>query len=291
MNDLYIPDIKKLLPKRADNAHKGTLGRIGIIAGSTNMMGAAILTARATLRAGSGLVYLMTVTEAIPQINICYPEIIVLPLKSVDGHLCEEALSDISHHIKEKKIDVLAIGPGLGQNPSTKNLVKALIFGLATSEKITTVIDADALNAIKQNDFTNIKETQFVLTPHPKEFEQVFGVSTSDDQTRIRETRKAAIKIKQTVLLKGKNTVISNKDKLYINPTGNPGMATAGSGDALTGIIASFIGQGTAPFEASVLGTYIHGLAGDLAYKENNYGLIASDIIDNIAKAIKVTKK
>jgi ADP-dependent NAD(P)H-hydrate dehydratase / NAD(P)H-hydrate epimerase len=275
------PNYESLLPKRNPYSHKGNCGKVGVIAGSINMIGAAILTARAALRSGAGIVYLMTVKEAFPAINIQYPEIIGVPLESKNGHICSTAKHDILTCIQTKEINGLAIGPGLGQSDYVQRLIRSLLFRHLQELTIPCVIDADALNAIDSKRFIRKTNPQFVLTPHPKEFERVFGLKPSqDNKSRIDAAVYAALKTNQTIVLKGKNTVITNGKDVVVNPTGNPGMATAGSGDVLTGIITALIAQGLTPFDAATLGAYLHGKAGDLAYAKKANGLIASDIID-----------
>jgi len=194
--------------------------------------------------------------------------------------------------IKEfiKDIDVLVIGPGLTQNKSTQSLVRKVI----TQTDKPTVIDADALNALAGHlDLLYaIRYTLYakILTPHPGEMARLLGISVKKVQSnRQYIAKKFAKDYKVTVVLKGHNTVVADyKGNLYINRTGNPGMATAGSGDVLTGMIAAFLGQGLDAFSAGKDAAYLHGLAGDLAAKEKTQlGLIASDIIDKIPEAIK----
>jgi hydroxyethylthiazole kinase-like uncharacterized protein yjeF len=260
---------KNTLPKRPKNAHKGMCGRVGVIAGSLSMLGAAILTARAALRTGAGLVYLITAPEALAHINIVYPEIIVLPFGDY---------KQITRYLTDYKINSLAIGPGLGRTEKTQKLTRKIIFEYCVAHKLKTVIDADALFAISKNKLETLSETQFVLTPHKKEYEQLFGPQEPQD---------VALATKQVVLCKGPNTIVCDPQNKYINKTGNEGMATAGAGDVLTGMIAALVGQGSSVYDAAVLGAYLHGLAGDFAKQEKGiYSLIASDIIENIFQAI-----
>ncbi|MFC1616879.1 NAD(P)H-hydrate dehydratase [Candidatus Margulisiibacteriota bacterium] len=251
-------DIVKLLPKRNKNTHKSQCGRVGIIAGSKNMLGAAVLCARSALRSGAGLVYLFTVKEATPLVNIVYPEIIVLPFQD---------------YLKVK-LDVIAIGPGMGREKSTQKFINKVLKDI----QIPAVVDADALYSV---DFTKLRNKDLVLTPHQGEYDRRF--SQKCEQT--------AKEINQIVVLKGPKTQVCSPTEKYVNTTGNPGMATAGSGDVLTGIIAALIGQGLISFNAAKLGVYLHGLAGDLAKKEKGiYSLIASDIIDNLGTAFSIIK-
>ncbi len=323
----------KLIPDRPIDIHKGQCGRIGVLAGSRQMMGAAILTARASLRSGSGLVYLMTLEEFSPWINTAYPELIVLPLKTRGAFLTEASFSNITRYIERYRFDCLAVGPGLGREKSTQKMARKVI-GYCAQKELPAVIDADGLMALSVNFFKPFsKKVQFVLTPHSKEFDSLFqsvpihndknntyfcrrslevnsssltlrafrkrNVSTTTnvvvDNTTIPEKKSkawhAAKHIGQVIVFKGHKTVIASPEKVTINSTGNPGMATAGSGDVLTGVIASWIGQGVPVYESAVLGTYIHGLAGDIQYREKNIGLIASDILEGIPDAIRTSKR
>jgi NAD(P)H-hydrate epimerase len=286
--------IKKLLPKRPADCHKGDFGRLGLIAGSKEMLGAAILTALSALRAGAGLVYLMTIDSVSNQINITYPEIIVLPLPSQDGYITEEALPIIEIYIGRFLLNALAIGPGLGQNPKTQKLVQKLIFSTCLRSKIPTCLDADGLNAIaaKMANWQSIQPEQFVLTPHPKEFERLFRVLPQTAAERKTLCQKAAKNLGQTIVLKGHCTVVASPQNHIVNTTGNPGLATPGTGDVLTGIISAFMAQGLNSFDAAVLGTYLHGLSADLAIKKySEIGLIATDVIDHLGPAILEVQK
>jgi len=276
-----IDVMRSLLPVRSKNAHKGLCGRVGIVAGSSTMLGAAILTAKAALRTGSGLVYLLTVPEAAASVNAAIPEVVVLPLPSKEGVITEEAFSKIDDYYKQFHFHIMAIGPGLGRMLTTQSLVKQLL-PWAKNYGIPLVIDADALFAISIEQLKDLVKDQAIITPHPKEFEFVFGVKV-DPKKRREAAEKAGRDSKQIIVLKGQNTVIANNQLSFVNSTGNEGLATAGSGDVLTGIITSLIGQAVPPLSAARLGVFIHGLAGDyLKVKNSTYSLIASDIIDTI---------
>lgn len=280
------------LPHRVENAHKGLCGRIGIVAGSDTMLGAAILTARAALRAGAGAVYLMTVSSAIPIINIVYPEIIVLPLTNRLGVISLWAWDEIEKYYQTFHFNCLAIGPGLTTSQDIRKLIEKLLPRFIKTTPIPMVFDADALNASTPKTFSEYPNQKIVLTPHPKEFERLFGqASGADAESRISAAAEAAKRINQVVLLKGHNTIISDGNQIITNETGNAGMATAGSGDVLTGIIAALIGQNVAPFEAAALGAYLHGAAGDRVYAKKGVGLVASDVIEAIPDCLHTLKK
>jgi len=276
----------RLLRRKADS-HKGDYGHLFIIAGSSRFSGAAILCAEAALRAGAGLV-----TLGIPDsinlavINNKPKEIMTLPLKQTkDGFLSQAGFTKIKSFLK--KIDVLIIGPGLGSSKSTFVLIKEIIKAI----DIPAVLDADALNALKDNlKLLKNHKGEFILTPHEKELSRLFGLSLE----LVKKNRKLVAKkyskyYNSIIVLKGHNSIVTNGiGKTYINKTGNPGMATAGSGDVLSGIIGAFLAQGLESFEAAKFATYIHGLAGDIAAKDKTQiGLIASDIINRIPNALK----
>lgn len=279
------------LLQRAPNAHKGDFGHVFIIAGSAGLSGAGVLAAGAALRSGAGLV-----TLGLPQginnaiIKIKPPEVMTLPMPETDdGAVSVKAERLIAGFIK--KADVVVVGPGLSKNKSTQILIRRLIGVIVKP----LIIDADALNALaghlvllrgKSLKMPAVR----ILTPHPCEMSRLLGCSVNDVQSHRKEIAKRFTKdYNITIVLKGENTVVAGpRDDLYINRTGNPGMATAGSGDVLSGIIAAFLGQGLCPFDAAKYAVYIHGLAGDLAARDKTQiGMIASDIIDKIPWAIK----
>jgi NAD(P)H-hydrate epimerase len=278
--------VKKWLPTRPSVAHKGNFGRVLIIAGSRGMTGAASLAGEAALRSGAGLV-----TVAVPEtlhdiMEVKLTEAMTIPLPDTgSGSLSREALQHILRILKN--MDVLAIGPGLSQAPETITLVRELI----PSIKIPFVLDADALNALAgEVGILSKLQAPAVITPHPGEMARLMGSAPKDVQEdRIGSAVKAATSWNVVTLLKGSRTVVAAPDgAVYINPTGNPGMATGGSGDVLTGIIASLIAQGLKPVRAAAAGAYLHGLAGDLAVREKGMmGLIAGDIISALPAASK----
>ena len=282
---------------RKPEAHKGDFGHILILAGSARFSGAAVLCAEAAMRSGAGLV-----TVGIPKslnnavIKIKPKEVMTLPLPETK----DVSLSSAGYkNIKEftKKIDVLVVGPGLAQDKSTQSLVRKVISKINKP----AVIDADALNALVGHLRILLStipacpagrdyRLSTILTPHPTEMARLLGVSTIEVQNNRKEiAKKFACDYKVTLVLKGHNTIVADSEgNLYINKTGNPGMATAGSGDVLTGIICAFLGQGLTAFEAAKYAVYVHGLAGDLAAKEKTQvSLIASDILAKIPEAIK----
>ena len=258
-----------------------------VLAGSARFSGAAVLCAEACLRSGAGLV-----TLGIPEslnsafIKIKPPEAMTLPLPQTK----EVTLSETAFPLIRKfceKTDVLVIGPGLGRTNSTQRLVSKVISKLAKP----VVIDADALNALSENLELLRKAQNMILTPHPGEMAGLLGVSTAQIQKNRKKVAKDFVNRYNIILvLKGHQTIVAQKNKkLYINKTGNPGMAKAGSGDVLTGIISAFLAQRLDGFTAAKYAVYLHGLAGDLAAKEKTQmAMIASDIIGKIPQAIKI---
>jgi len=278
---------KKLIKRKLDS-HKGDFGHILIIGGSRGMSGAATLVASAAasaLRSGAGLVT-VGLPKSILQIVASYmPEIMTLPLPETPlGSLSYSALSLIKRFLA--KIDVLVVGPGLSRNPQTQRLVRKLVF--ETDKKM--IVDADGLNALagKLRGFRG--SYQQIFTPHVGEFARLINQTPASIQkNRQHLASQFAERYKVVLVLKGYRTIVVGPNaKLYINHTGNSGMSTAGSGDVLCGIIAAFYAQGLDSFQAAKYAVYIHGLAGDLAAKEKTQlGLIASDIIHYLPKALK----
>ena len=285
----------KKLPKlnlRKRNSHKGSYGRVLVLAGSPGLTGAAYLCSKAALRSGSGIV-----TLGVPE---SLNPIMEAKLTCVMTHpLPETKASTLSNKGKKEIMklceshDVVALGPGLSQQPETRELILWLIQNIDRN----MVIDADGLNALsdKVNVLQKIKR-HAVLTPHPGEMSRLAGLGLAKDVQKDRLNtasqfiqsiqKKLNNEGKLTLVLKGDKTIVANSRKVYVNRTGNPGMATAGTGDVLTGIIASLIGQGYDVFDASQLGVYIHGLAGDIAAKKKGeHSMIASDIIECLPDA------
>lgn len=267
--------IKTIYKKREKFSHKGNFGRALLIAGSFGKMGAAILAANACLRAGVGLLTLQVPRCGIEILQSTTPEAMVITGKS------KKSIEPIDW--ENLQIDSIGIGPGIGTN--SKAL--ACLGNILQETKFPMVIDADALNLLAANkDLLKIVPPNSILTPHLKEFERLFGES-GNHFSRLDLLRAMAVDYKLNIILKGAHTAIATPSgDIFFNTTGNPGMATGGSGDVLTGILTSLLAQGYSPLDASLLGVYIHGLAGDIASKETGQeSLIASDIISNLGKA------
>lgn len=281
---LEYADVRGGFRKRLPNTHKGTYGHVLVLAGSPGKSGAAVMTGRSALRTGAGLV-----TLAIPE-NLRVPleiptlEVMTVSLpETIKGTISVDAYDEIIPLTKDKR--VVAIGPGLTTHPSTVALVHRLIKTL----EIPMVIDADGINAVAQKpDILLEAKAPIVLTPHPGEMARL-APNIRIQNNRIPVAQETAQKYHSFIILKGVRTIIASPDgSVFINPTGNPGMATAGTGDVLTGIIAGLISQNVIPVEAAKIGVFLHGLAGDIVAEEKGeYGMIAGDVIDAIPHAVK----
>lgn len=273
------------MKKRKRCSHKGDYGHIFIVAGSRGLTGAAALCASATLRSGAGLATLGVPFSLNLMMEKKLTEVMTLPLpETKDATLSLKAEQLILKRANGS--DVVILGPGLSGNTQTARLVRRLIPKI----KKTMVLDADALNAIA-GDIAILKKVKakIVITPHPGEMSRLISKSKAYVQkNRLSVAKKIANQYNAVVVLKGAGSVVAARNSHYINKTGNPGMATAGSGDVLSGVIGGFLAQGLKPFNAARLAVYVHGLAGDLAAKEKGEtGLIASDILEEIPEAIK----
>jgi len=282
--------IQTFLKPRPRLANKKDFGRIFVLAGSRGFTGAAILTSFAALRTGAGLVTLGCPDKVYPILARRHPEVMVRPFPSTpDGTLSDKGLPEILRFLKNQ--DVLAIGPGLGRHPATTRLVQRLAF----RSLVQLVMDADGINAFQGEPHLFKKcEMPPVLTPHPGEFVRIFGGKKPEsDSERKKRSLEIAKKFKVILVLKGYRTVIAAPyGRSVVNPTGNPGMATGGTGDVLTGIIAALIGQGIYPFDAARFGVYAHGLAGDLAARKvGEVSLVAGDLLDFLPQAIQSVLK
>lgn len=278
-------EMLKLLPKRKSDTHKGTYGRVGIIGGSRGMTGAPYLSSQAALRVGAGLVYTIVPKSLETIMCIKLTEVIVKSIEDKGkGHFVKESIIEVLGTTKD--MDVIAIGPGLGIDIERIYFLEEII----KSSKIPMVIDADGINCISHNPniLLNSKK-DIIITPHPGEMARLLKKSIKEIQgNREYYAKYAAKKYNIYVVLKGHNTIVASPNgEIYVNNTGNPGMATAGSGDLLTGIILGLWGQGLSSFDAAKLGVYFHGIAGDLACEDKGeYGVIATDILENIPRSM-----
>ncbi len=279
-------DFTKLLPKRKPDTDKCDYGRVLVVAGAPGYSGAAYFASSAAMRTGSGWVILAAPETVYPILAVKLNEVIVRFFSAIPGGgFSKRALIGIKEEADQA--DVLAIGPGLARHPQTAALVKDLILEINKP----VILDADGLNAFEGREKALRRHRgPLVMTPHQGEFTRLIGKSKEEIQSQKTSlVKQFAETTGAVVLLKGHRTLVASPDgELYENQSGNPGMATAGAGDVLTGMIASLVGQKISLYAATCLGAYLHGVAGDLAAKEKGeYGLIAGDIVDKIPQAIK----
>lgn len=279
----YLPEeVKKLRPKRNAEAHKGSCGRLLIIGGSAGLTGAPVLAGMGALRSGAGLVTLglrdgLLLTEKPPELMV-------------------KSWSQIHQQIETlglgREYDAAVIGPGLSTAPDGRDL----LFKVLAEENLTKVLDADALNILSsEEDWWTKARGSLVLTPHPGEMARLTGLSIAAVQKdRLAIVEESAELWQAVVVLKGAGTTVASPEGLiYINPTGNPGMATGGTGDLLSGMLGALLGQGLSPLEGACLGVYMHGAAADLAAEELGYtGMIAGDLLSRLPRVLmgKFTK-
>lgn len=275
------------LPKRRADAHKGDFGTVLVIGGSRGMIGAPALVGASALRSGAALVKVACPAEVQPVVAGFEPSYMTWPLAQDDrGRIrfpdCRPDLEDLA-----RSADVVAVGSGLGQQGDLPELVSFLL----ESFDRPIVLDADALNALAGSgrvDQLRRRPRATVITPHPGEFARLAGQPTAAIQADRAGHAAAFVRDADglVLVLKGAGTLVADRRRLFVNSTGNPGMATGGSGDCLTGVIAALLGQGLEPFAAAQLGVYMHGLAGDIARDQNGeVGMIAGDIVDSLPDA------
>ncbi len=271
---------------RESNTHKGNYGHCLIIGGSEGMYGAPILSATAALKSGAGLVTLVTPENHSGLNLICPSEIMIRTTESGKNHFIPNDFEMIQNLISERAVDSVVLGMGMSQNAESQTLAKQLIETI----DLPIVIDADGL-AVFSDHQVKIKSQHVVVTPHPKECEKAFGLTIDAYQKEpFKQTEAIAIAHQCTLVYKTATTIISDVDgRSFVNSSGNPGMATAGMGDVLSGMIGSLLGQGLAIQHAVPLAVYLHGLAADEALSDTSFqGIVATSVIDQIAKAMKV---
>jgi len=299
LNVVTKEEVKELLPKRHDDAYKGSCGRVVLIAGSTGMTGAASLASLSCLKVGAGMAILGIPKSLNEIMEIKLTEVMTKPLPDVrkKGTLALRGLGEINLLLKWG--DCLALGPGLGQHFETIELIRRLV----TKIELPMVIDADGLNAIaKDSSILNQTKAPLILTPHIGELSRLINVPIEEiAKDRIKYASESAKRFNCIMVFKGAPTIVAEpKGEAFVNSTGNAGMATAGSGDVLTGIIIGLVAQmlfdrrerdvKTIMKDAATCGVFIHGLAGDLAKEEKGeMGMIAGDIMEKIPEAILST--
>jgi ADP-dependent NAD(P)H-hydrate dehydratase / NAD(P)H-hydrate epimerase len=275
---LYLTprSVRKRLKTRSLHDHKGTFGHALLAAGSLGKVGAAVLASRAVLRAGAGLLTVHVPTCGYVVLQSTVPEAMVIQDVSADY---------ITGVASPEKYSAIGVGPGLGQTPATITALGRLL----RQYRKPMVIDADALNILGANpELLETVPEGSILTPHPKEFERIVGPWNNDFE-RLEFQKRLAERLKSVIVLKGAHTSIATPDKIvYFNATGNPGMATGGTGDVLTGLLTGLLAQSYNATDAAMIGVYLHGLAGDIAARDlGQESLIASDLIDAFPAAFK----
>ncbi|MCP4373732.1 MAG: NAD(P)H-hydrate dehydratase [Deltaproteobacteria bacterium] len=285
---LLTPErIRMAFKPRFPNAHKGTTGHVLVVSGSIGKTGAAAMTAMSAMRAGAGLVTLAIPESLNPVLETQVLEAMTYPLPETEcGMIGESSFNKIMDLLFEKKS--LAIGPGLGETAETKKLVHRIV----KESPVTTIIDADGLNNIAgSTELLKKAKAPLILTPHPGEMARLMGSTTGSVQKdRITCAREFAKRFNVHIVLKGAKTIIAHPEgNIFINPTGNPGMASGGMGDVLTGIIAGLVAQGFSPEAAAHTGVYLHGAAADmLAEKIGPFGYLATEVMNAIPGQIKL---
>lgn len=281
-----ITGMPKLAARPVDS-HKGTFGKVLIIGGSAGLSGAPSMTGLAALRSGAGLVRVATPASVLPivaALNPCYTTL-ALP-EDADGQMAPQSAAVLARELDG--YDAAAFGPGAGTGAG----VRDTLLSLLAMQGLKLVIDADGLNVLAQSGgaggWVDKKKAECVLTPHPGEMKRLWKSVFRDPMPEDRQECAAqfAAKTGTVVVLKGAGTAVTDGQQVYVNETGNPGMATGGTGDILTGMIVALVGQGLSLFDAAVLGVHVHGVAGDAAAKiHGQVGMIATDLLDRLGPA------
>lgn len=272
-----VPDNMEFrLPKRPLDTHKGDFGRIGVIGGSQGMLGAVYLATYGALRSGAGLVHAILEPELARDFGLKVIEVMV-----------RDASDIYAYRKAQEGLSSLVLGPGYGLGDKQKANIEDCLLNF---EK-PIVLDADGLNNLSDNPtIIRHRKGKTVITPHPGEMGRLLKMSTAEVQNdREGAAREFAKAYGVVTVLKGHNTIVTDGDRIYVNRSGNPGMATAGSGDILSGVTGTFLAQVEDPFQAAVMAVYVHGLAGDMAKEEKGeYGMIATDIVENLPRAVNL---
>ena len=280
IKELNHETVLSLLPDRDPWGHKGTFGKVLLLCGSRGFTGAAYLAAMGALRTGAGLVFL-GVPESIYAIEaVKLNEPVVFPLPEKNGKLSQEAIPEILNKLPQ--MDAVLVGCGLGQSEGTLAVVRAVL----ERAECPVVLDADGINVLSAHkDVLRGRKHPTILTPHDGEFVRIGGYLTED---RMGSAAELAGDLNSIVLLKGHRTCITDGENGYVNATGNPGMAVGGSGDVLSGMIVSLLGQGLAPLEAAACGAWLHGAAGDLCAQDlGQYAMLPTDMLQKLPRLLK----
>ncbi len=269
-------DVSLTIKPRKSEAHKGDFGRLLIIGGSETFSGAPALVALAALRTGIDLAYVAAPEQTAHDISAMSPELITIKLEG--KHLNFANIPALKTHIET--VNAIVLGPGLGLHPETKQAVKAIVDVIESAGK-PLLLDADGLKAFAE--FKRKLNVPLVLTPHAGEYAILTGKRLPEDlKEKISEVQKTATELGATLLVKGPIDIISDEKRFKLNFTGNPGMTVGGTGDVLSGIVGTFLAQKTDPFEAAVSGAFVNGAAGDFAFEEKGYHMVATDLIEHI---------
>ena len=273
--------LRRWLPERKRDAHKGDFGRVLLLCGAVGYTGAPALAARGALRTGAGLVYLGAPETVYPIIAAKLDEPVVFPLPAREGGFSAEAIPEILRRLETS--DACLIGCGMGSSGGTFEVVRAVLEHAACP----VVVDADGINVLQGHiDVLRGAACPVILTPHDGEFRRLGG--TLEGRSRVQAARELSQTTGATILLKGHRTVVYGPKGCYVNYTGNPGMATGGSGDVLAGIIVSLLGQGLRPVQAAAAGAWLHGAAGDrCARRLGEYGLLPTDILEELPRLLR----
>ena len=293
-NMLTFSDIKEILPKRRKDGHKKDFGHVLILAGSSGMTGAATLTCQGALRIGAGLVTLGIPESLNPIMEVKITEAMTLPLpETEEKSLSSKGIGEILDFMERRKVDAIVIGPGLSTNRNTGKLVNKIL----NKVDLPCVLDADGINLLVGEASLTKAKAEIIITPHPGELARLLGKKAEEVQReRIRYAFQFSKENNLICVLKGYQTVVANGADVFINPLGNPGMASGGSGDVLSGMIGGLVGQLRLMktekrdnlLSAAIAGVYLHSLAGDMARREKGeMGLIASDIAEKIPGAVR----
>lgn len=279
IQELDHNQVLSILPNRRIDAHKGDFGRVLLLCGSRGYTGAAALAAMGALRSGAGLVYL-AVPESIYAIEaVKLTEPIVLPLPDKDGKLSSDAVKPVLELLP--KMDAVLVGPGWGKSEGNFAVLQAVLSEFDGP----VVVDADGINLLaKHKDLVRGRSSATIVTPHDGEFRRLMPLGADRPASAVSLARELGC----IVLLKGHGTLITDGERCFRNPTGNPGMAVGGSGDVLAGILVSLLGQGLEPLAAAAVGAWLHGAAGDrCAEKMGQYGMLPSDMLMELPRLLK----
>ncbi|MDD6919689.1 MAG: NAD(P)H-hydrate dehydratase [Eubacteriales bacterium] len=267
-----------ILKERDKNSHKGNYGKILVVAGSVGMAGAAVMCGNAVIKSGSGLVTFAVPKEIFNILQVAVPEAMCL----------ERDFDDV---INMHRYDAIALGSGIGQGKENISIIKKLLNEYTGK----LIIDADGLNCImKYSLFGNVRQSNadIIMTPHLGEAARLLEIDEITEENKNIAAKEIQEAFSSIVVMKGANTVVVSDNKIYVNNSGNPGMATAGAGDVLTGIITSLAGQGYNTFNAAKYGVFIHGLSGDICAQDiGQIGMTAMDIMSNVPKAFKLIQE